>query len=113
MIGVQPHFFIEFPVHGLLGGLILIDATLGELPSILPHTPPPEQSILIVAQNNTYVWPETIPIYHGNSLYFYLFGLTPFFHRPVVLCKPLPAHKALAHSGIQSLIADSTTDSVC
>jgi len=93
MVWFQSHFFVQLPIHGLLGSLILIDTTLGKLPGILPHTPPPEQTILIVAQDNAYIWPETIPINHGNSLYFYLFGLTPFFHRRVVFCK-LPSSMA-------------------
>jgi len=70
MVRLQSDLFLEFPVHGLLCRLIVIDAALGELPGILTHTSSPEQAILVVTYNYAYIRPETIPIYHGNSLYF-------------------------------------------
>ena len=58
----EAYLFLQFPVHSLLGGLGLLDATLGKLPGVLANTPPPEQAPLLVAEYNAYVGSKSFGI---------------------------------------------------
>ena len=69
MVGFQPNFFIQLSIHRLFGSLVRIDAPLGKLPRILSDAFRPEQLALLIAQNNTDIWPETVRIYHDQRVY--------------------------------------------
>ena len=62
-----PDFLAEFAVHRLFGGFVLVDAALGKLPGILANALGPEEFALIVAENNSDIWPETIRINHSEE----------------------------------------------
>ncbi len=66
LLRAQAHFLFEFPIHGLHRALVGLDATLGELPSILTNAPPPEESALIIAKNDANIRPETVPVDQGG-----------------------------------------------
>lgn len=67
MFWQKPNFFMQLAVHRLFGRLIGIDAALRELPGILPYPSPPEQTVLLVAENDPYIGPKTVGVYHGKN----------------------------------------------
>lgn len=60
--GFQPHFFIELAQHRLFGIFIRLNATLRELPCLLPDTPPPKNLASAVGQHNPDIRAKTFRI---------------------------------------------------
>ncbi len=65
LIRLEAHFLAQFPVHGLFGRFVVLDAALGELPRILAHAPAPEKAPFLVAEDDAHVGAKTVPIDHG------------------------------------------------
>lgn len=65
MFGQQTHLFLQFAVHRLLRRLVGMDSALRKLPGILAHPTTPEKAVLFIAEDDPYVRPETVGIYHN------------------------------------------------
>jgi hypothetical protein len=58
--GTQADLFSKLPVQCILGGFVVLDATLRELPGVLPYSPSPEHFASVVGQNDSDVGSETV-----------------------------------------------------
>jgi hypothetical protein len=66
MLGLQAHFFFQFPEHGLFRRFPCVDAALGELPGVLVDALAPENLVLRVAQYDAYVRAVPFSVNHGR-----------------------------------------------
>lgn len=57
---LKTYLFIELPVHGLFRRFSIIDSPLGELPCVLSYTPRPKDLTVLICEDNTDVWSESI-----------------------------------------------------
>ncbi len=64
MLGQQTDLFTQFAVHRLFRGLVGLNPTLWKLPGILAHPTPPEETVLVIAEDDPYVRPKAVGIYH-------------------------------------------------
>ena len=64
MLRQQTHLFLQFAVHRLLWRLVGLDPALRKLPGILSHPTPPEEAVLVIAEDDPHIRPEAVGIYH-------------------------------------------------
>ena len=67
MLRMQPHFFVQFAKHGLLGSFAPVDAALRELPRVGADTLAPKHLTLLVEQDDPDVRPEAIAVEHNQT----------------------------------------------
>src|SRR5690606_7106024 len=67
MLGAEPGFLPEFPVHRLLGRFAPLDAPLRELPGMLPDPLAPEHLVATIDQNDADVRAIAVPVQHGYA----------------------------------------------
>ena len=60
----QTHLFLQFAVHRLLWRFIGLDSALRKLPGILAHPTPPEEAVLVIAEDDPHIRPKAVGIYH-------------------------------------------------
>src|SRR5690606_38787479 len=63
----RSHFFVQFPEHGLLGGLAPVNATLRKLPAVGADALAPEHLVLLVEQDDADVRPKAVPVKHNQT----------------------------------------------
>jgi hypothetical protein len=66
MIGLEPDFLMQFPVHGLFGRFATLYATLRKLPGMFTYALAPEDLVLGVTKNNADVRAIAFTIEHMN-----------------------------------------------
>jgi hypothetical protein len=64
VLGQQTHLFLQFSEHRLFRCFVGSDSTLWKLPGILADSTPPKEAILVIAENDPYVRPKAVRIYH-------------------------------------------------
>ena len=67
MVREQPHLFVQFPEHGLLGGFAPVNATLRKLPAVGAYAFAPEHLVLLVEQDDADVRPKAVPVKHNRT----------------------------------------------
>src|SRR6185295_12452797 len=75
MLGLQPHFFVQFPEHRLFGCLAPIDAALRKLPAVCAYALAPEHLVFLVEQDDADVGPKAVPVKHNQTPIFKLSSL--------------------------------------
>ena len=66
MLGRQADLFVEFPVHGLLRRLAVLDATFGKLPGMFADALAPEHLVARIDQNDADVRAEAFTVKHDE-----------------------------------------------
>jgi hypothetical protein len=61
----QPDFFVKLAIHGLYRAFAVLDAPLGELPSVLPDTFTPEHLVFLIYEDNADIRTVAFSIKHG------------------------------------------------
>ena len=65
-IYVQPHLFLQLPVHGRLGALITVHAALGELPRVAAiDATPPQNLVLVITDHNPNIGTKAVAVDHA------------------------------------------------
>ncbi len=67
VVGLQPHFFMQFPEHGLFGRFAPINAALWELPAVGADAFSPEHLVLVVEQDDADVRAKSVPVKHNRT----------------------------------------------
>jgi len=58
---------VKFAKHGLDGALALLDATLGELPSMFPNPLTPKDLVFLINKDDSNIRTVAFAIKHGHS----------------------------------------------
>src|SRR5690606_38682354 len=66
MLRTQSDILVEFPVHGLLGRLAVLDAALGKMPGMLADALAPEHLVARIDQNDADVRAKAFTIKHDE-----------------------------------------------
>ena len=64
MLGQQPYLLLQFTIHRLFRRFVGLDSTLRKLPGVLPYPAAPKQAVLVIAEDDPYVRPKAVGIYH-------------------------------------------------
>jgi hypothetical protein len=67
MLRHQPHFFMQFTEHGLLGVFTPVNAALWKLPRVGTDTLAPKYLTFLVEQDDADVGPEAVPVEHNQT----------------------------------------------
>ena len=81
---MQPHFFVQFAEHGLLGGFTPVNATLRKLPGVRTYALAPKHLIFLVEQDDADVGPKAVPVKHNQ---------TPIFKLAFIMHSTVPCIK--------------------
>src|SRR5690606_35093317 len=65
MLWQQPDFFVELAKHGLYRTFPVLDAPLGELPSVLTDAFTPEYLVLLIYEDNADIRTVAFSVQHG------------------------------------------------
>ena len=64
MLGLQADFLLQLAVHGLRGGLAVLDSALRELPGVLVDALAPEHLVSLVCKDDADIGTVAIAIEH-------------------------------------------------
>ena len=67
MLGLQSHFFLQFPEQGLLGCFSPVNAALRKLPTVGADALAPKHLVLLVQQNDADVRPKAVTVKHNQT----------------------------------------------
>ncbi len=67
MLRLEPHFLMQFAVHGLLWGFAPVNAALRKLPRMGAYAFAPKNLIFLVEQDDADVGPKPIPVKHNQT----------------------------------------------
>jgi hypothetical protein len=97
MLRLEPHFFVQLPKHGLLGGLSPVNATLRKLPRVCAYAFAPKYLILLVEQDDADIGSKPFAVKHNQTLNFYIESI---MHRALAIARDSPKNSKKLQSSI-------------
>jgi hypothetical protein len=91
---------MQFPEHGLLGGLTPVNATLRKLPRVGANAFAPKNLIFLVEQDDADVGSKPFAVKHNQTLNFYIESI---MHRALAIAIDSPKNSKKLQSS-QSII---------
>jgi hypothetical protein len=81
MVRHEPDLFMQFPKHGLLRALALVNATLRKLPTVTADAFAPKNLISMIHYDDANIGPKAVSVKHNQLS---IFSIELIMHSPPI-----------------------------